>query len=174
MSERETALKEPCPHCGRTDYRWTNEFRVGLSFSPEDRLEVRCDYCRPLRMDAYYYGFSETGVLAIDRILSAVAQAGKKALAALPPGDAPQTCAWREIATAPKDGTAILLYVADERGSQWANQIGVWWDDGEAPGFFRYQEDQRRLGAYSRAHQPTHWQPLPAPPVALVPAEGEK
>jgi len=49
MSERETALKEPCPHCGRTDYRWTDKFRVGLSFSPEDRLEVRCDYCRPLR-----------------------------------------------------------------------------------------------------------------------------
>ena len=83
MSERARALeqarevKEPCPHCGRTDYRWTHEFRVGLSFSPEDKLEVRCDYCRPLRMDAYYFSFSETGVDAIDRILSAVAQAGK-------------------------------------------------------------------------------------------------
>jgi len=72
MQDRETALREPCPHCGRTDYRWTNECRVGLS-----KLEVRCDYCRPLRMDAYYYGFTETGVEAIDRILSAVAHAGK-------------------------------------------------------------------------------------------------
>ena len=77
MQDRETAQKEPCQHCGRTDYRWTHEFRVGLSFSPEDKLEIRCDYCRPLRMDAYYFGFAETGVEAIDRILSAVAQAGK-------------------------------------------------------------------------------------------------
>jgi hypothetical protein len=29
------------------------------------------------RMDAYYYGFEATGVEAIDRILSAVASAGK-------------------------------------------------------------------------------------------------
>lgn len=34
---------------------------------------VACD----LRMDAYYYGFDQTGVPAIDRILSAVACAGK-------------------------------------------------------------------------------------------------
>jgi hypothetical protein len=30
-----------------------------------------------LRMDAYYYGFDSTGVLAVDKILSAVACAGK-------------------------------------------------------------------------------------------------
>lgn len=30
-----------------------------------------------LRLDAYYYGFSSTGVDAIDKILSAVACAGK-------------------------------------------------------------------------------------------------
>lgn len=30
-----------------------------------------------IRMDAYYYGFSHTGVVIIDRILSAVACAGK-------------------------------------------------------------------------------------------------
>lgn len=69
-----TETKAPCPHCGRTDYRWTHGFRVGFV---EDRLEVRCDYCRPLRMDAYYFEFTPTGVEAIDRILSAVAQAGK-------------------------------------------------------------------------------------------------
>lgn len=32
---------------------------------------------RPLRMDAYYYGFDPTGVRAVDVILSAVACAGK-------------------------------------------------------------------------------------------------
>jgi len=31
----------------------------------------------PLRMNAYYYGFDPTGVVEIDRILSAVACAGK-------------------------------------------------------------------------------------------------
>ena len=31
----------------------------------------------PLRMDAYYFGFEETGARSIDRILSAVACAGK-------------------------------------------------------------------------------------------------
>ncbi len=30
-----------------------------------------------LRMDAYYYGFDATGCIEIDRILSAVASAGK-------------------------------------------------------------------------------------------------
>ncbi|HJV75454.1 MAG TPA: hypothetical protein VJ654_14605 [Noviherbaspirillum sp.] len=30
-----------------------------------------------LRMDAYYYGFTPTGIIEIDRILSAVACAGK-------------------------------------------------------------------------------------------------
>jgi hypothetical protein len=32
---------------------------------------------KPMRMDAYYYGFDPTGVPEIDRILSAVACAGK-------------------------------------------------------------------------------------------------
>lgn len=31
----------------------------------------------PLRMNAYYYSFKPTGVLAVDKILSAVASAGK-------------------------------------------------------------------------------------------------
>ncbi|WP_205042161.1 DUF1778 domain-containing protein [Rhodoligotrophos defluvii] len=35
------------------------------------------EFERPMRMDAYYYGFTSTGVQAIDRILSAVACAGK-------------------------------------------------------------------------------------------------
>lgn len=43
-----------------------------------NRPEIEYDpevECR--RMDAYYYGFERTGVLVIDRILSAVATAGK-------------------------------------------------------------------------------------------------
>lgn len=303
MSERETALKEPCPHCGRTDYRWTHEFRARLSFSPEDRLEVRCDYCRPLRMDAYYFGFTETGVRAIDRILSAVAQAGKgyhhteswsddglddmgefhggsyiawiqnaandaaKAFAALPgdaprlsrahfaalteladdlsrivaevssrdgdatarqhqraeavraavaalhPGDAPQqwpavvgvlrravdcldslkpgdpdaeidaeiesligdigailrdappVCEWRDIATAPKDGTRILLTPAvwtAERVVSAYYRLGLWWIESvDVHGSMRAFTDPDE----DASHWPfTHWQPLPLAP----------
>lgn len=35
------------------------------------------DEPKPLRMNAYYYGFTPTGMECIDRILSAVACAGK-------------------------------------------------------------------------------------------------
>jgi hypothetical protein len=34
-------------------------------------------FAEPLRLEAYYYGFVPTGVQAIDRILAAVARAGK-------------------------------------------------------------------------------------------------
>lgn len=42
------------------------------------------------RMDAYYYGFEETGVEVVDRILSAVACAGKAYH---------HTESWNEVAT---------------------------------------------------------------------------
>ena len=42
-----------------------------MSIEDEARAE------EPFRMDAYYYGFDSTGVMEVDRILSAVARAGK-------------------------------------------------------------------------------------------------
>jgi len=87
-----------------------------------------------------------------------------EALAALPPGDAPQTCAWREIATAPKDGRMILLFPSR-----------CWTDDADHGEVGYWDEDfQEWGGCGSRAEDytgPSHWMPLPAPPVALVPAE---
>lgn len=49
-----------------------------ISDKLESESELRGAACSPsFRMDAYYYGFDPTGVEAIDRILCAVASAGK-------------------------------------------------------------------------------------------------
>jgi hypothetical protein len=48
----------------------------GLS-STEGAVLQRLVMPDQLRMNAYYYGFKKTGVIEIDRILSAVAMAGK-------------------------------------------------------------------------------------------------
>ena len=45
--------------------------------SDDSKSEVTIDYSK-LRMNAYYYSFSHTGPYHIDRILSAVACAGKE------------------------------------------------------------------------------------------------
>lgn len=68
---------------------------------------------------------------------------------------------WQDIATAPKDGTRVLLFSPDSKyglfiGWWCENNIdpeGAWWpDDEDAP--------------YPIDADPTKWQPLPAPPVA--------
>jgi hypothetical protein len=56
---------------------------------------------------------------------------------------------WREIESAPKDGTYLLLCEAYDDGS-WNMVVGRW--DG---------------GWWSKEpfpHEPTHWMPLPPPP----------
>lgn len=71
---------------------------------------------------------------------------------------------WQPIETAPKDGTRILL--VDERGGVF---IGHWSDEATfgrfetKPGWqiFDCEDD-----FYSWRRVPTHWRPLPAPPVA--------
>lgn len=71
---------------------------------------------------------------------------------------------WKEIESAPKDRTSVIVACPEPRG-QWAIgearfTEGAWWWANVIPG-----------GKYSPcAHQPTHFQPLPAPPVSL---EGE-
>ncbi len=62
----------------------------------------------------------------------------------------PQENGWQDISTAPKDGTQILAF---DEGlilvTQWVELEGVdgWWDSGKID------------------PPPTHWMPLPAPPV---------
>jgi len=72
--------------------------------------------------------------------------------------------AWQPIETAPKDGTAVLLYKPDEEmmGSYtlvgfWDKQWCNWAGDGDALVYFSYLY-QKEYG------HPTHWQPLPEPP----------
>lgn len=61
--------------------------------------------------------------------------------------------AWQPIETAPRDGTEILIFIPDCDQAVASYQYGDdedmagWWGDGG----FHYAD-------------PTHWQPLPAPP----------
>jgi hypothetical protein len=73
---------------------------------------------------------------------------------------------WQPIATAPK-GRRVLLYLPNENigVGNWYCQTGEYHDDYaalEPQPFWRIDSDER--GTYSRAHQPTHWMPLPDPP----------
>ena len=68
---------------------------------------------------------------------------------------------WQPIETAPKDGTAIIVY------GQWAAEIGDWADDppsvgvaySNGTGWFSIHADY-----YSVTCDATHWMPLPNPP----------
>lgn len=63
---------------------------------------------------------------------------------------------WRDISTAPKDGTPVLLVIPENSG-------------GHIPPIFigAYHGEWYTYGASSSGTlwrgQPTHWQPLPAP-----------
>jgi len=81
-------------------------------------------------------------------------------------------CQWREIATAPKDGTRILLTPAVWTAKKVVSayyRLGLWWvESADVRGSMRAFTDPDD----DASHWPfTHWMPLPAPPVALVPAE---
>lgn len=81
-----------------------------------------------------------------------------------PGGDAPAERGWRPIATAPKDGTDILLW------EKWGDVpfVGFW----HAEGRWSYRSDHLYVNGDASLdpnwNDLTHWQPLPAPP---VPAE---
>ena len=67
---------------------------------------------------------------------------------------------WQPIETAPKD-QRLLLYVPDEAGTDWANQIGYLNQDEPNSPYWVFNDQSLR---YAMAHQPTHWMPLPTPP----------
>lgn len=64
---------------------------------------------------------------------------------------------WQDIATAPKDGTYILIATKRHDGgmtsARWDDDVD-WWmlDDGKNPEI------------WLRGPAPTHWMPLPPPP----------
>ncbi|MDB5656127.1 MAG: hypothetical protein JWQ94_3740 [Tardiphaga sp.] len=60
--------------------------------------------------------------------------------------------AWQPIETAPKDGSTVLVWRPSE-GEHYLAHVGVdFWSD---KSWYRSR----------RSQQPTHWQPLPAPPI---------
>lgn len=67
----------------------------------------------------------------------------------------PQFGEWQPIASAPKDGTAVLLWTTDIIGAngracvgRWGAYNGAWWD----------------VGMEYTLNHPTHWMPLPPSP----------
>ena len=70
---------------------------------------------------------------------------------------------WQPIETAPKDGTRVLLYLAAPWSrvelARWYQPWGNWQTDGDEPDPFR--DEYCGIGS----QLPTHWQPLPPPPV---------
>lgn len=79
------------------------------------------------------------------------------ALTSPAPSEAPGGGGWRDISTAPKDGTRILVWrepvvpgAAYFDVTGWPNNwTGLW------PTAYMH---------YADGHEPTHWMPLPAPP----------
>lgn len=66
---------------------------------------------------------------------------------------------WYPISTAPKDGTPILCFRPDSLGHGFSDQSGIdvlWWESGD----WTYDGDGRVT-----IDPPTHWMPLPAPPL---------
>jgi hypothetical protein len=79
----------------------------------------------------------------------------KAVLAALP--SQAQADGWQDIASAPKDGTKVLVSVA---GRQWIT-IAAHATHGYRGHAWREIHSLGRVTHY----EPTHWRPLPAPPV---------
>lgn len=78
---------------------------------------------------------------------------------AVPGGDG-----WRDMASAPKDGTKIDLWVhwpaTEDREAHSQRLADASWDGVEHD----WHDGQFRLGQYLARPEPTHWRPLPHPP----------
>lgn len=64
---------------------------------------------------------------------------------------------WQPMSTAPKDGTSILIFEADE-GTTGTVRVARWRDDTIPTGWTGSE------------HAPSHWLPLPQPPNNPMPA----
>ena len=67
--------------------------------------------------------------------------------------------AWRDISSAPKDGTRIIIY--DPR---YGPLEGLWNEPDDYRGMSGNIDWHDWLGIDGEIYEPTHWQPLPAPP----------
>jgi len=85
---------------------------------------------------------------------------------------------WQPIETAPRDGSRMLLFFPPPNEYfKTTVEVGRWNDDQYAkrprPYFTGDMERTFGVSRY-RDYQPTHWMPLPAPPVLCAPSEGAK
>lgn len=78
-------------------------------------------------------------------------------------GEAAEMDGWQPIETAPKDGSAILIYGGTYSYSIYADEpfdgvsIARWYR-------FHWRGEDRQAHDDWYSHNPTHWQPLPNPP----------
>ena len=75
---------------------------------------------------------------------------------------------WQPIETAPKDGTAVVLYGKGLLRSGYEQAVGVYipihGEDDDSTIRWWHVEDGK-FGPYAiRGPSPTHWMPLPPPP----------
>jgi len=68
---------------------------------------------------------------------------------------------WRPIETAPRDGARVLVWSGAYRGTAFIARLD---DDRYAKRPRPFWEFEGQDTTTARAHQPTHWMPLPAPP----------
>lgn len=78
-------------------------------------------------------------------------------------------CLWRDIETAPRDGSIFLCFVTAERygetdeGQQYAQDVSQadfgWWRPGDDAGYF-----DCGCGQIGDRQHISHWMPLPPPP----------
>lgn len=85
---------------------------------------------------------------------------------------------WRDIASAPRDGTEVLVYglfAGEIHGPDDRPEFGI-------ASYSNGRGDYSALGftwdavggdAYAVWAKPTHWQPLPAPPIPTTQETGE-
>ena len=73
----------------------------------------------------------------------------------------PEPCVWRDISTAPKDGTEVLLLWHDaETGAAPMHRVGSWHSREQA-----WCDTHRVL--HNQQSPPTHWTPLPGAPLKV-------
>lgn len=70
-----------------------------------------------------------------------------------------QVAGWQPIATAPKDGTNVLL--VNRRGNM---ATGLWMESLSGTGWYLRGSSRGPDAFFNDHHGPTHWMPLPAPP----------
>lgn len=74
---------------------------------------------------------------------------------------------WRSIESAPKDGTAILIARFYSGFGDQVEARVAYWDEEETHSVdpYRWHVEDAAKGFNHHKDWPTHWMPLPAPPV---------